>query len=222
MSIALIDAEARGAAALTRREPQDGEAGRQWQRQLEAELASHSVCKAIRMGQEETVRFVRDGAEASSNRVLAERDVAAPWVRSGGALAADPSSVGAAARPLLQESAAAKAAAGEAPAWAVKVSASLESGVEEAAAPSRGPVEEAEAALRTWLKPSKITVFSDQGELRVWVRDAKLAAGEIEALGQRLARHVREKGGRLALLAVNGAVVFQGEAASGLHISKQG
>ncbi|MEN2424454.1 hypothetical protein [Chromobacterium vaccinii] len=223
MNIGWIDAERRGAAQNPGRELPDEQSGRQWQKQLDAELASHSVCRAIQFDGEafpaaEPPAEDRGGAAAAKT---ASGD-AAPFPAGGNAQAAD---VGAdvpakaaltPGGPVAADEGAPAAAYGLSLAPAEQAGREGESGTAARAALAS----DAEAMLRSWLKPCKITVFADQGQLRVWVRDARMDAGEAEALGQRLERHIREKGGRLAMLAVNGAVVYS-NAAAGLNVLKQ-
>lgn len=225
MSVIVLDGEPGGAPARSRREAPEPQAGRQWQRQLEAELAKHSVCRAIRLG---------DGMDASAELAVEGRPgslpneaEALPWIAPRGAEPA-PKGLRAvdAGTPVAMESlglkAVAKARAEGGQAAPVRPAADGGDSAEAPLATEAALDAETAATLRTWLKPCKITVFADQGAVRVWVRDARLDAGEAEALGQRLARQLRDKGGRLAMLAVNGAVVFQENAAGGLPILKQG
>ncbi|OQS40698.1 hypothetical protein [Chromobacterium haemolyticum] len=225
MSVIVLDGEPAGAPARSRREAPEPQAGRQWQRQLETELAKHSVCKAIRLGDEidASPELAAEGRPGS----LPNEDEPLPWVAPRDAEPAPKGlrAVGA-GRPVAMSSFGLNTVAKARPEGEQGAPvAPAEDGGDGAEAPlAKGAALEAETAatLRAWLKPCKITVFADQGTVRVWVRDARLEAGEAEALGQRLARQLRDKGGRLAMLAVNGAVVFQENAAGGLPILKQG
>ena len=222
MSVIVLDGEQSGAQARSRREAPEPQAGRQWQRQLEAELAKRSVCKAIRLGgamdaSAELAVAGRHGSLPNEGEVLSssllhsvEPAPKAPRVEGEEMVVA---------RASLTWNVAMKA---NAVGWQAASVEPLADGVD--APPAKEAALEAETAetLRAWLKPCKVTVFADQGALRVWVRDARLDAGEAEALGQRLARQLKDKGGRLAMLAVNGAVVFRESAAGGVPILKQG
>lgn len=225
MSVIVLDGEPGGAPARSRREAPEPQAGRQWQRQLEAELAKHSVCRAIRLG---------DGMDASTELAaegrpgsLPNEAEALPWIAPRGAEPA-PKGLRAvdAGTPAAMARLGPDAKVGEKvegrPATTVMPTADNGDGAEASRAKEMVLEAKTAAMLRAWLKPCKVTVFSDQGALRIWVRDARLEAGEAEALGQRLARQLKDKGGRLAMLAVNGAVVFQESAAGSLPILKQG
>ncbi|MBN3005512.1 hypothetical protein JW897_17390 [Chromobacterium alkanivorans] len=223
MSVITWDGEPSGAPARSRREAPEPQAGRQWQRQLEAELAKRSVCKAIRLG---------DAAETEAGLAAAGRHDSPPGegevsprnsLRSVEPVAQAPRALGEGATTATAGLVWNTAFKANAEGWQAAPLTPLAEGADAPAVSSREAALEAETAatLRAWLKPCKITVFADQGALRVWVRDARLDAGEAEALGQRLARQLRDKGGRLAMLAVNGAVVFQENAAGGLPILKR-
>lgn len=222
MNVGWIDADRQGQPRNPDQDLLDERSGRQWQRQLDAELASHSVCRAIRLGDVECAVSVSIPENGAGEQLL----------RADGELTAFSSA------RRAQAAEGAKEASAE-PAWMINGKPAPTRGLQAdahgwSAVPAElagrdgesGPAaraalaNDAEAMLRSWLKPCKITVFADQGQLRVWVRDARMDAGEAEALGQRLERHIREKGGRLAMLAVNGAVVYS-NAAAGLNVLKQ-
>ncbi|OQS08093.1 hypothetical protein B0T37_21815 [Chromobacterium violaceum] len=222
MNVGWIDAERQGRARSPDRDLLEEQSGRQWQRQLDAELANHSVCRAIPLGDGECVASTsipEDGAGAQLPEAqgdltpfsLARRTQAA----EGGAKALPGQALAMDVQP-----AAARGTPAAAHGWSIAPAELAQRGGESAPAARAALASDAETVLRSWLKPCKITVFADQGQLRVWVRDARMNAGEAEALGQRLERHIREKGGRLAMLAVNGAVVFS-DAAAGLNVLKQ-
>ncbi|QND84827.1 hypothetical protein [Chromobacterium vaccinii] len=218
MNVGWVEMERRGAAPGSERDSLDERSGRRWQRQLDDELANHSVCRAIELGGAALSNPAPESgiAAAGKDNVGSTPSPDEPRAQAAGI---DRGTLARQALAFRGQAAVARSAAAASYGLSgapLELSARAE---ETGAAERISMASDAETMLRSWLKPCKITVFADQGQLRVWVRDARMDAGEAEALGQRLERHIREKGGRLAMLAVNGAVVYS-NAAAGLNVLK--
>ncbi|MBA4707101.1 hypothetical protein [Aquitalea aquatica] len=219
MNVGWLEMERRGTAPGSKQDSLDERSGRQWQRQLDDELANHSVCRAIALGGEALFHPTPEHGSATAAGKDNVDFTPSPDESRAQVVGADQGSLAGQALAFCWQPAVALSAATPShgfPGAPLELAARTE---DADSAEQISLVHGAETMLRSWLKPCKITVFVDLGQLRVWVRDARMDVGEAKELGQRLERYVREKGGRLAMLAVNGAVVFGG--AAGLNVLKQ-
>ncbi|OHX12062.1 hypothetical protein BI347_00070 [Chromobacterium sphagni] len=210
-----------------RREAPTELATRQWERRLESELAEQSVCRAIALRDAANGRRGVDASRQPASGGPATGD-AMENTPARGPIAADARGAAGVAAPAAGPLGGQAAAQGRilparvgAGLWAgpTRTAASAES---LAAGKSAGLAAEMETVVRSWLKPYKVTVFADGDQVRVWIRDARLGADDAQALRGRLEQYMKDSGGRLALLAINGALVESGADAMNKHDLKQG